>query len=413
MPMNAPPPRPSAPPTRAGVVLSGGGARGAYEVGVMAGVIDVLGLSRTDAPPFRVFTGTSVGAINAAFLAAHVDRGDLNVGGLMAVWRGLRLPVHVRLDPLRLFGLRRLASRWLDPDHLGPSLLDPDALDAVVANAIPWDRLHANARSGALHALVIAALEVASGRTTLFHETGPECTFRASRDPRRRSWPGPIEAAQVLASSAIPLVFPARRVGDAWFCDGSLRFNTPIAPCIRAGADRLLVVSLQHQRAAPPVAQPESSYPNPLFLLGKVLNALLLDPVAYDLQVLRRFNRMVEVLDETLPPAERARVDAVMAQGRGLPYRRVEPLVFYPSADLGELAARHLQAARPAEVGRLGRWLLARASAPGATWEDDLASYILFDGAFAESLMTLGRDDVHARAEEVRRFFSPERQRAG
>ncbi|MCA9543660.1 MAG: patatin-like phospholipase family protein, partial [Myxococcales bacterium] len=215
---------------RPGIVLSGGGARGAYEVGVVSGVVEVLGRGPKDPPPFRVFTGTSVGAINATWLAAHTDRGDLDVAGLAQVWTDLRLPVHLRLDPLRLLGLKRIAARWLDREHLGPSILDPRPLDAVVAHAIPWERLHANARTGALHALVVAALEVATGRTTLFHETGPDCEFRPSRDPRRRAWPGPIEVDQVLASAAIPLVFPARRVGHAWFCDGGLRFNTPIAP---------------------------------------------------------------------------------------------------------------------------------------------------------------------------------------
>ncbi|MCA9543298.1 MAG: patatin-like phospholipase family protein, partial [Myxococcales bacterium] len=184
------------------------------------------------------------------------------------------------------------------------------------------------------------------------------------------------------------------------------RFNTPIAPCIRAGADRLVVVSLlQPGVNSHPVAA-EMAYPNPLFLLGKVLNALLLDPVTYDLQVLQRFNRLVRVLDDALTPVERAKVDAEMTQSRGLPYRELPTLVFRPSVDLGELAGQHLAEHRPPEMGWLGRRLLERASRPSATWEDDLASYVLFDGAFARALIDLGRADMFARADEVRAFYA-------
>jgi NTE family protein len=386
-----------------GIVLSGGGARGAYEAGVVSGLVEVLGRAPEDAAPFNIFAGTSVGAINAAFLAAHTHRGDMAIDRLTTIWRGLHLPVHLRLDPLRMLGVRRWMARWMDRVHLGTSLLDPAGLEQVVHTGIPWGNLQRNAEAGRLRSLVITALEVASGRTTMFHTTSADCVFSPSKDPRRAAVPGPIHAEHVLASAAIPLVFPARKVGGHWYCDGGLRFNTPIAPAIRSGARRLVVISLMHDK--PGHAPPESSYPNPLFLMGKVLNALMLDPMHYDLQVLQRFNRMAEVLEQTLEPAERARVDAVMTQSRGQPYRTVETLVFRPSKDLGELAGEHLRDRDVPEVGRIGGWLLRRAGQHGATWEDDLASYLLFDGAYAEALIELGRGDVLARADEVRAFF--------
>lgn len=400
---------------RTALVLSGGGARGAYEVGVAAGIVEALGVTAADPPPFGLFTGTSVGAINATFLAAHADRGDLGVEALADVWRGLKLPVHVRLDPLRLFAHGRVgkavSDRWRrftgrgPAQTLGGSLLDPEPLDAVVRDAIPWDRLHRNLDTGALRGLVVAALQVASGRTAVFHELAPGLNFRASKDPRRASVAARITAAHVLASAAIPLVFPARRIGDGWYCDGGLRFNTPIAPAIRAGAERLVVVSLLHRPQAPrPVTNDE--YPNLLFLMGKVLNALLLDPVAYDLQVLDRFNRLVDVLHETLSPKEWQRVADVLTRSRGLPYRHLATLVFTPSRDLGEVAAEHLRDRGPPSVGWLGESFLRRAGQPGATWEDDLASYLLFDGGYAERLIELGRADVRARADEVRAWFA-------
>lgn len=389
-----------------GLVLSGGGARGAYEVGVLLGITEVLGLRAGDPPPFQIFTGASVGAINTAYLAAHAHRGDLNAAGLVQVWRGLRLPVHLQIDPLRLMGARRLLARLRGAPHLGTSLLNPAALDAVVRDSVPWKQLHRNIESGRVQALIIAALRVASGRTCMFYQTAPGRVFNPSRDPRRISKGGQIRADHVLASAAIPVVFPARRVDDGWYCDGGIRFNTPIAPAIRAGAERLTVISLMHPKGPSEPDTGEEQYPNPLFLLGKVLNALLLDPMTYDLQILHRFNRMIEVLDDTLEAPERARIDAVVEKARGQAYRKLDTLVFQPSVDLGRAAGAHLRRrAGDLKLGRIAQWLMTRAAAPDATWEDDLASYILFDGAFAERLIEVGRQDAHDRAAEVRDFF--------
>ncbi|MCA9541630.1 MAG: patatin-like phospholipase family protein [Myxococcales bacterium] len=392
-----------------GIVLSGGGARGAYEAGIIRGLIDVLGLRASDGPPFTIFTGTSVGAINATFSAANVDRGDLNAEQLVHLWCNLSLETHLRFDPLRLTGVPQQIRRWLrlasGVDGLGQSLLDPAPLDAVVRDAIPWSRLHAHAAEGRLRALIIAALRIADGRTTIFAELDPRMDFNPTRDPRRRAVRGSITPMHVLASAAIPLIFPARRVADGWYCDGGLRFNTPIAPAIRAGAERLLVVSLQHRASVVPDHVPDRVYPDPIFLIGKVLNALLLDPVTYDLQVLGRFNKMVEVLEDTLDGPARAKVDKVLSETRGMPYRKLETLVFSPSEDLGQIAGRHLRGRSIPEIGRLGTWLLRRAAGRDATWEVDLASYLLFDGQFAARLIEVGHRDAVQRADEVKAFF--------
>jgi hypothetical protein len=144
------------------------------------------------------------------------------------------------------------------------------------------------------------------------------------------------------------------------------------------------------------------AFRSPIFLIGKVLNALLLDPLDYDLQVLSRFNRLLEVLESTLSPADLQRMNHVMQEERGLDYRRVDTLVFRPSRDIGELArerARHLKASV------FSSWLLARTASLGAIWESDLLSFILFDAEFARQLVQLGRDDTVARAEDICRFF--------
>lgn len=404
---------------RTAIILSGGGARGAYEAGVVAGIVDVLAGDAPKEAPFSIFTGTSVGAINAAWLASHADRPDMHVGGLLRHWRELALDEHLAIDPVRLLAGPQIAARvarFFDPfatpreqPHWGRSLLDPRALERLVEENLPYARLRENVASGAVHALIVAALEISTVRTTLFTELSPHARYAPSKDPRRLAREARIDARHVLASAAIPLLFPARRIGAHYYCDGGVRFNTPISPAIRAGAERLVVVSLLYPSAsyvAEHSAEAEDNvraYPSPVFLLGKVLNALLLDPVRYDLQVLDRFNRLLGALEETLGPEELRRVEKVLQDHRGLPYRQLSTLVFSPSVDIGKLAYEH---AKRAGLGSLSSLLVSRLAGLGQEIEADLLSFIFFDGAFASALADLGRRDAQARASEIRAFFA-------
>jgi NTE family protein len=215
-----------------------------------------------------------------------------------------------------------------------------------------------------------------------------------------------LTADHILASAALPLVFPARRVGQAFFCDGGVRFNTPIAPALRAGAERLVVVSLASQEAPPsdptPIEDRIQAFNSPVFMIGKVLNALLLDPLHYDLQVLARLNDLLAVLESVLPPHELDAVQDVVRKSRGIPYRRVETLVFRPSQDVGKMARNR---SAKLQTSRFSSWLVARTATLGALWESDLLSFILFDAEFADELIQLGRSDALARAKEIETFF--------
>lgn len=397
-----------------GIVLSGGGARGAYEAGVVAGIVEVLARRPRARAPFDVFTGTSVGAINAAWLAAHADRSDMQVEGLLAHWRALELSKHLSLDPLRFvlgptLGARLARLRGEGDERWGRSLLDPRALEELVETGLPYQRLHDNVDRGVVRALVVAALEIATGRTTMFSELADGTELKPPRDPRRVVVPARIEARHVLASAAIPLLFPSRRIGRSYYCDGGVRFNTPIAPALRCGAKRLVVISLLYPNAsflAPGSEEAvahEHAYPSPVFLLGKVLNALLLDPVRYDLQVLDGFNTLIGTLEETLDPHELERVREVITNARGVPYERVDTLVFRPSADIGRMAHDHAHRAR---MGTLSTLLVARLADLGEDLEADLLSFVLFDGEFAGALIELGRKDALARADEIEAFFA-------
>jgi NTE family protein len=407
----------TAAPKKTGLVLSGGGMRGAYEVGVIAGVMDVLGKKKQDDAVFRVLAGTSVGAINATFLAANADRGDHNISRLVDLWTSLVLREHAKLRPFGLLRwprrLRARARALLELRTQGNSLLDTHALERFVARSIDWQRLHANVDAGRVDALAIAALHVVSGRTTIFVEIGADGAFFASPAANRVSRLERIGPDHVLASAAIPLLFPTRRIGDAFYCDGGLRFNTPIASALRAGADRLFVISVRHEISVAEQHELErdASDPgrdlSPTYLMGKLLNALLLDPVQYDLSVLERLNDLMGVLEQTLDAGELERVEQVLRRTRGVGYRRVRTLVFTPTQNLGKMAADYLRTeVRASEVGPLTRYLRQRAATDGPTREADWASYLLFDGGFARELIELGRADARAKADQVRQFFA-------
>lgn len=381
-------------PFSTGVVLSGGGVRGAYEVGVVAGIVEALELSSSDQAPFRIFTGTSVGAINAGYLAANCHAGDLNIEGLADLWRSLQVETYVRLHGLRTFWRRYFG------DSRGWSILDAKPLAKLVAGGIDWQQLQRNAESGDLSALIVAALDIASGRTTMFAQTAARASFRPSLDPLRNAVMGPITADHILASAALPFLFPARRVGDTFFCDGGLRYNTPIAPAIRAGSDKLVIIPvLKHER---PASRTElRTYPNLTFMSGKLVNALLADPVERDLQMLTRLNRVVEVLEETLDADELARVHEVWEQNRGAHYRKLDTLIIRPTADIGIIAGDRIREGVPGPAGWIFKQVLRRTGAREADW----ASYVLFDGKFADQLIELGRRDAMRERDKVRAFF--------
>ena len=404
------------------LVLSGGGARGAYEVGVVAGIVEVLDQQTGARGAFDIFTGTSVGAINATYFAAHADAHDLGVMDLVRQWESLDLNRHLRIDPTAFLGISGkipfLPKSWHDPfemgEHYGRAIIDPRALEELVRQTIPWERLRRNVDAGIVHSLVVSALDVAGGRTTVFADHAPHVGLHPSRDPRRETRNEAITAEHVLASAAIPLLFPARRIGQTYFCDGGLRFNTPISPAIRAGAERLVVVSLLHGKppALSRAASALAAYPNPLFLLGKVLNALLLDPVDYDLQVLHRLNKLLDVVQTTLDPNAFQRFSEVLEQERGSSYRRVNTLVFRPSEDIGVLAGRFLRSEHLDWKGtaKLASFVLRRTAALGASVETDLGSFLLFDGEFAHELISLGKRDALRRATEIKEFFGATRR---
>lgn len=389
-----------------GLVLSGGGTRGAYEVGVMAGLLEALSSGSTSRSPFDFVAGASVGAINAAFVAANSHAQGLNLSSLVNSWTGMDF-ARV-FSPQLLSFFKQLFRGTLPPaqeqQRLGTSLLNPAPLEALVSETVDFGLLHDNVKRGALRGLFIAALQVATGKTTIFCELGPGTVYRQSKDPRRQIALEPVSIEHVLASTAIPLLFPARRVGNDFYCDGGLRLNTPIAPVIRAGAERLVIVSTTYvdRQSSHPSPETLATYPSLAFLTGKVLNALLVDPLAYDLQILSRINDLVDVHQRGLQPHSRDELKQRMIRRRGASYRHIETLVFVPSQDIARLASQYLKAnLKRFDIGLVARRLLRSAADEGNA---DWATYILFDGGFAEQVIELGRRDALRRRDEIRAF---------
>jgi NTE family protein len=397
------------------VILSGGGARGAYEVGVLSYVLDGFARLRGAAPPIDILCGTSVGAVNACFLAAHLSDATVGIRRLVDLWTELDLGRVLGFSIRQAMGLHRVV---LGGGDQASGIFDVTPMAQLIEREIPWRAVARTLRHGHLGALSVSATEVTSGRTVIFMQTGPDGTLPTTAPPRtviRGALIGPLHA---LASAAIPLLFPPVRIGRELFMDGGVRQNTPIAPALRLGASHVFAVGLSREVRGIESGGEDRKPPGAAMVLGKVLNAFLLDHVQSDYEVLTRVNRMIDDGEKTFGPTFLPMVNKAAVTRGDLPYRRVKSMVVRPSEDIGKMAAMHLRggALRGATVTRR---LLSLIDI-GEASESDLASYLLFDGSFARKLIELGRADAEARRHEISEFFGsasedgpPERSESG
>lgn len=385
------------------MILSGGGARGAYEVGVLSYVLDGYARRRGAPPRIDILCGTSVGAINACFLAAHLADPTLGIRRLVDLWTELRLARVLGFGLKQAMSLHRVV---LGGGADAAGLFDVTPMARLIEREIPWRAVARTLRHGHLSALSVSATEVASGRTVIFMQTGPDGTLPTTAPPRtiiRGALIGPLHA---LASAAIPILFPPVRIGRELFMDGGVRQNTPIAPALRLGATHVFAVGLSREVSGLDGGGADQKPPGAAMVLGKVLNAFLLDHVQSDYEVLTRVNRMIEDGQAAFGEGFLPQVNREVITRGDLPYRHVHSLVVRPSEDIGKLAATYVRsgALRAAGGGGLTRSILSLLDVGEAT-EADLASYLLFDGSFAKRLIDLGRADAEARKHEIEEFF--------
>lgn len=392
---------------RVALVLAGGAARGAYEVGVVQYVVDEIAAAIGRDLHFDILCGTSVGALNACGLAAWAHEGKGAVRRMLDVWNTLDLGALVKTDMLSLFSALRLRSTDVPARESG--LLDPKGIEAVVHDSIPFERIDENLAAGYLDALTVSTTHVQSGRTVVFVQTRDGKLPPWSADPTIEPRAAKIRAHHALASAAIPILFRSVRIDGEFHCDGGLRQNVPLSPARRLGADALLVINprfVTDAALAPADPNKEEGFPGPLFLLGKTLNALLLDRIDTDLARLESVNRILDAGARAYGPDFVSRINASLgyAPGRGL--RPMRTVLVRASHDIGALAAEFVRKHGAAMTGLTGRLMRRLASSAEDPNESDLLSYVLFDGRFAKQLIDLGWHDAKARHDELATFFA-------
>jgi NTE family protein len=398
-----PPPPPSRAPTT-GLLLTGGGARAAYQVGVLEALADIRLTCQAAhaANPFGIITGTSAGAINAAALACGADEFDASVRRIVSVWKNFEAHQVYQSD---IFIVMRTGARWLSLLSLGwviakwrrlkpRSLLDNSPLTELLHTMVPLERLPTLVEQGHLQALAVTASSYSSGHHVTFFEGREQIQpwVRSQRLAVRHR----ITREHLLASSAIPFVFPAVPLEmngrTEYFGDGSMRQTAPVAPAIHLGADRILVVGAgrmhePRQATHQPVSQ--SSYPSLAQIAGHAMSSIFLDALAVDVERIRRINQTL-----SLVPPEARQASAL---------RPLELLLIAPSERLDDIAMHHIDALPAAVRTMLGGVGISSsaADAKGAA----LASYLLFESAYTQHLMQLGYADATRQKEEICKFF--------
>jgi len=373
-----------------GLLLTGGGARGAYQAGVLMGIAKLLGES--ELLPFPVLTGMSAGAINTVGLAGLAPRFGAGAKLLGEVWGNLEMDQVFRTD---LGRLSRIGGGWFKNLALGGflghdgfnALLDPRPLRGLLERNLDFAAMHRQLAAGTLRGVALQATHYGTGASVTFLET--EVPDLAWARAWRLSLKSVLTVDHVMAATAIPIIFPAVRIGGNYYGDGSVRMTSPFSPAIHLGARRILAVSVRKvQPAAKFVAALGQQAPRPTLagIVGNLLNAVFLDAMDGDLERLNRINHTLALM----PP---------QAAQEQIGLRPIEAVMISPSEDLGVLAKTHLRHF-PAKLRYLLRGL--GADEPESA---DFLSYILFDRHYCRELIELGIHDVTKQEARLNQFF--------
>jgi NTE family protein len=375
-----------------GLVLTGGGARAAYQVGALRAISDFLA-QRTS--PFRVFAGVSAGAINCVSIASGADDFQESTRRLWNTWRELTPDRVYRTETRKLISI---GGRWIKDlsagGLLGSSqinfLLDTAPLRDLLEQTVPLARLGYLHRAGFLRGVAVSATSYVNGAAVSFFDGAPDIApwYRRTRIGVRQR----IRLAHIMASAAIPIFFPPVKIKGVYYGDGCIRMNAPLSPAIHLGADRILAIGVQSLGDLAPEATrtPRRDGLPPSEIAGVLLNGVFLDSLEADVERLERINRTLAYV-----PRQHQGTD-------DQPLRKVPTLVLRPSSDLGALAADQYD-----RFPRMLRYLLKGIGATGETGSD-LLSYLAFEPDYVGRLMELGYHDAVDRRDEIEAFLEHE-----
>lgn len=372
---------------RLALILTGGGARAAYQVGVMKAIAEAL--PRRAHSPFAIICGTSAGALNAAALAANAQNFRKGVQYLVNTWKGFHANQVYRTDPIGVFNNTMLWLAGLIFSAIGinrlnrVSLLDNTPLVEFLGNMVPYEDIQKNIDAGLLHALSITASGYGTGQSVTFYQG--EKDIVPWRRTGRVGTPARIEIKHLLASAAIPFIFPATAINREYFGDGSMRQIAPLSPALHLGATKVLIIGVTNNGHANSSGRSDTrDYPSLARIAGHALNSIFLDSMEVDLERVRKINDLVAIMPEEM--RDRANL------------RHVDVMVVSPSQPLEKIAERHA-AQMPWTIRLLMRMIGVRQSG------GILLSYLLSESKYTRALMELGYQDTLKRRDEILEFL--------
>jgi NTE family protein len=373
------------------LVLSGGGARGAYQVGVLKAISDLH--EKNAHNPFSIISGTSAGAVNAVALAASANNFRLAVKKVEKIWSSISVDDVYRAGAWDLIkGPGRLIASLFNQGvgrRRPLSLLNNDPLRNLLDHSIAFKNIQKRIDKGYLDAVGVTATGYSSGENVTFFQARPG--MEKWRHGRSVGVPALLNVSHILGSSAIPTVLPAEKISREYFGDGALRQLSPISPAIRMGADRVLVIGVSGNAQNVPQREQVAHSPSLAQMVGHIFNSAFIDSLEHDIETLARVNNLVAFADNESP--HRPPGDL----------RNIDLLVIYPSIKFDEIAAKHIKSL-PRAMRIAMRIIGATEGGGGAS----LASYLLFEKGFCKELIDLGYRDAMAQRENILEFFHPQ-----
>lgn len=369
------------------LVLTGGGARAAYQVGVLKAVCELMPEGNEN--PFAILCGTSAGSINAIALAVYARHFRRGIRRLNRIWCNFHVGQVFKADPGSILVS---GARWLLAMMLGgfgsrkaAYFLDRQPLRDLLSRVIAFEKIQPSIDAGVLHALSITASGYSSGESVSFYQGVDD--LKTWRRARRIGIRSAINLDHLMASSAIPFLFKAIKINREYFGDGSMRQSAPISPALHLGADRVLVVGVHKEVNTGSSRVKSAGYPSPAQIVSHILNSIFLDSLDADLERLQRINKTLHAISAT-------------GNADNIPLREIEVLVVSPSEDLGEIAQRHAH-----HLPWALKFFLRGIGAMKKDSSSSLVSYLLFEKSYCQELISLGYADAMQKKDELKVFL--------